>query len=92
MSDVRDFKSIGHVPIVGQPTIFEWRPIVSIKCSCDKGKPLLITSTDAAVRCDGCGKLYGLAFLNYDHAAGRGATVGVMEVRMSAMHSATPRM
>lgn len=83
---VHDFKSLNNVPIIGQPKVIEWRPIVVCECSCGEGDPILITSTDRAPRCTGCGRLYALAELHYktDGNGGGAADVGIMEVRPPA--------
>lgn len=79
---VRDFKSFPRVPIIGEPTVVEWRPLVVVKCSCG-GDPILITSIDRAPTCKGCGRLYALAELHFktDGAGGAAvADIGIMEV------------
>lgn len=81
---VRDFKSLngGYVPIVGAPIVHEWRPIITFECSCGNGKPLLITSTETAAVCTGCGAGYVLAALTYDRQQDpHGANIGIMKVK-----------
>lgn len=80
---VREFKSFPNLPIIGQPKVIEWRPVIVCVCSCGEGDPILITSTDRAPKCSGCGRLYALAELHYN-AGGDGADVGIMEVRPPA--------
>lgn len=84
------FDALKNLPIVGEPKVIEWRPIVSCVCSCGEGQPMLITSTDVAVKCDGCGKLYALAALQYEQANGKGAMIGLMEVKPSSLNGGRP--
>lgn len=78
---VTDFKSFPGVPIVGEPKIHEWRPIVSFECSCGKGRPLLISSTDQAVKCDGCGNYFALHAVQFDSLSGDGAMIALKQIQ-----------
>jgi len=71
-----------NVPIVGAPRVIEWRPIVTLVCSCGKGEPLLISGQDKAAVCRGCGSAYALAQLHYDRQANEdSADIGIMKVQ-----------
>lgn len=78
----RDFRSIpgGAVPIIGEPKVHEWRPVVSATCNCGKGEPLLLIGTSRPERCTGCGKYYGIAFVHFDAAKGPGASIALAEM------------
>jgi hypothetical protein len=78
--NVRDFKSI---PIIGQPKVVTWRPLIVAQCSCGRGEPIVITSTDRAPACSGCNRLYALAELHFktDGAGSGEVEIGLMEVR-----------
>ena len=79
---IQDFKSMGGVPIIGAPIVHEWRPVITFDCSCGKGKPLLITGSDRAAICSGCGSVYALAQLHYNRQKDEhGADIAIMKVK-----------
>lgn len=84
------FQSFPSVPIIGAPTVIEWRPIVSVVCACGRGRPMLISSTDQIIKCDGCQKLYALSAVRYDRQSGEGAGIGLMEVHPASVRNGQP--
>jgi hypothetical protein len=66
--------------IIGAPRVFEWRPIVTFACACDRGPPLLISGADGAAVCQACGQTYVLGRLHFDRNRGFGAGVELRKI------------